>query len=154
MAYNKIILKGDPIKKEYTLAAASTVYPGMLCLVNSDGNANVHATAGGTAAAMFALEDENLGGEIGTAYTAANEGLFGMFRKGDEVYALLLEDESVDEGDYVESAGNGYLRKVDTDTSAGTIGVQSVVGRVLVALDLSASATATLAAKRLHIEIV
>ena len=140
MASNTITVKGDPIRYEYVCNAAIT--PGHLCEIMSTGNARVHATAGGAAEKLIALEDENQGGEIGTAYTASNIGLFGIFKPGDVAYMLLANGETAAIGSKLESYGDGTLRVVDTDTSAGTIEVGSIVGVALEAVDMSGSSAA------------
>ena len=139
MASNTITVKGDPIRYEYVCNAAIT--PGHLCEIMSTGNARVHATAGGAAEKLIALEDENQGGEIGTAYTASNIGLFGIFKPGDVAYMLLANGETAAIGSKLESYGDGTLRVVDTDTSAGTIEVGSIVGVALEAVDMSSSSS-------------
>ena len=137
MAFNTVTVKGDPIRKE--VVASGTPLPGMLLERTnaSTPTAKAHATAGGSANRHFALEDENQGGEITTAYTSGAQMLTAVFRPGDEVYALLADGESVAIADKVESNGDGYLRKVDADASAGDIGVQSIVGTCLEAADAS-----------------
>jgi len=150
MAYKKIAIVGTPNIQEFVANAAIT--PGHLCEIMSTGKARVHATAGGTADKLFALEDDNLGGEIATAYTAANVARFGYFNTGDQVYALLADGENVAIGDKLESYGDGTLRKVDTDASAGEIAVESIVGIALEAVNLSASAVT--AAARIRMTVI
>lgn len=150
MAYKTITIVGTPTKKEFDAGAAIT--PGHLLYLASDGDVEVHATAGGTAAPWFALEDDLQGKEIGDAYTAANRVQTGIFKPGDEVYALLADGENAAIGSYVESNGTGELRVVDTDASTGDIGVQSVVGVAMEAVNLTASAIS--AAARIRIMII
>lgn len=132
-----ITLLGDPIRKE--LVAVEIFSPGMLLDIDSNGKFKKHATAGGTAARMFALEDENQGNDIDDAYAAGNQALAGFFRGGNEVLALLANGETAVIGSKLESNGDGYLRVVDADVSTGDIGVQSVVGIALEAVDMSGS---------------
>ena len=140
MAIKTITVVGNPIIKE--LVAAGAITPGHLCYVDSDGKAAVHATAGGTAYPMFALEDDAQGREIDTAYAASNQVKLGVFKAGEEVYAKLGNGENASIGDYLESNGDGTLRVVDTDTSVGDIGVQSIVGVAMEAVDMSGSSGA------------
>ena len=139
MAYKTIKVKWmtPGLQKEATANAAIT--PGHLVEIMSTAKIRVHATAGGTAQRAFALEDFNKGGEIGTAYTAANKAQYGIFRPGDEVYAHLYNGETAVIGSKLESQGDGTLRVVDVDTSALTVNVQSVVGTALEAVDMSGS---------------
>ncbi len=141
MAYKTITILGTPIIKEYIANAAIT--PGHLCEVMSTGKARVHATAGGTAQTMFALEDENLGGEIGTAYTADNIARFGIFRPGDEVFGLLADGQTAIIGSFLESTNDGTLT-VYSEASGVVSGAEladhSIVGKALEAVDMSGSA--------------
>ena len=139
MASNTITVKGVPVRYEYVCNAAIT--PGHLCEMMSTGKVRVHATAGGSTEKLIALEDENQGGEIGTAYTAANLGLFAVFNPGDVAYMLLANGETAAIGSKLESYGDGTLRVVDTDTSAATIVVGSIVGVALEAVDMSSSSS-------------
>jgi hypothetical protein len=150
MAYHKIKILGNPILKEYKADAAIT--PGHLCEITSTG-CKVHATAGGTAAPIFALEDSLKGGEIGTAYTTANRCQIGIFPPGSEVNAILYDGETAVVGSELESQGDGTLRVVDADASVGDIGIQSVVGIALEAVDMSGSSGEDPSA-RIRIEIL
>lgn len=138
MAYKTIELVGDALHKE-RLAAAAGIYPGMLVEINSSDKLQVHSTAGGTAMALFVLEDENQGKEIGDVYTIANVCLAAAFGTGNEVLARLANGETAVIGSKLESNGDGYLRVVDADASVGDIGVQSVIGVALEAVDMSGS---------------
>lgn len=150
MAYKTITIVGSPTKKEFDAGAAIT--PGHLLYLASDGDVEAHATAGGTAAPWFALEDDLRGREIGTAYTADNRVQTGIFSPGDEVYALLADGEDAAIGSYVESKGTGELRVVDTDSGIAGVGIQSVVGVAMEAVNLTASAVT--AAARIRIMII
>ena len=138
MAYKTIAIVGTPNVQEFVANAAIT--PGHLCELMSTGKARVHATAGGTAERLFALEDDNLGGEIGTAYTSANVARFGYFRPGDQVFAILYDGETAVIGSKLESQGDGTLRVVDVDSAFSDIGINSIVGVALEAVDMSGSA--------------
>ena len=140
MAKKTIQLKGNGIRNE-ALANTSGILPGHLIELMSTGKIRVHATAGGSAPERaFAVEDELQGGEIDTAYSSGAIVQYNIFNRGDEVYAWLLNGESVVIGDKLESAGNGELRKVVADTSARTVAVQSIIGIALQAVDMSGSA--------------
>jgi len=152
MAFKTITIKGDPVIGERKAAAAIT--PGFLCELASTDKIQKHSTAGGSAYAMFALEDENQGKAIGDAYTTDNICLFGMFRPGDEVNALLADGEDASIGSKLESNGDGYLRVVDSDASVGDIGVQSIVCIALVALDMSGSSAADPASQRIRCMVI
>lgn len=140
MAYKTIAIVGTPNVQEFVANAAIT--PGHLCEIMSTNKARVHATAGGTAERLFALEDDNLGGEIGTAYTSDNVARFGYFRAGDQVFAILYDGETAVIGSKLESQGDGTLRVVDVDSAFSDIGINSIVGVALEAVDMSDSAGA------------
>jgi len=138
MAYNTIaVVETGLLRKEAVANAAIT--PGHLIERMSTGKVRVHATAGGTASPMFALEDSIQGNGITTAYEAADRVQVGIFNSGDEVYAHLYNGETAVIGSKLESQGDGTLRVVDADTSVGTVGVQSVIGTALEAVDMSGS---------------
>jgi len=137
MAYKTITLKGDPVRFERVAAAGIT--PGHLIELTSADAVQAHATAGGTAMTCFALEDENQGKGITDAYTVANVVLAAVFKPGDEVLGLLANGETAAIGTLLESYGDGTLRVVDVDASAGEIAVQSVVGVALEVVDMSGS---------------
>lgn len=137
MAYRTIKLMGDPVVKEYTAAAAIT--PGHLVEIDSNGKVKVHSTAGGSAQRRFALEDENQGKGITDAYSSSNICKTGVFREGDEVYTFLANGENAAIGSLLESYGDGTLKVVDADASAGAIAVQSIVGEACEAVDMSGS---------------
>jgi len=136
MATKTITVSGDPVRREYIAEGAVT--PGHLCELVSTGIKS-HATAGGRAAAIFALEDDLQGNEIGTAYTDNNQVQTGHFKPGDRVYALLANGENASVGSWLESAGDGTLRVVDADSSVGLVVTGSVIGFATEAVDMSGS---------------
>ena len=143
MKYNTIKLKNYlHIVEEYTAAAAIT--PGMLVELSSAGTVQKHSGAGTTALVMFATEDALQGKAIDESYAAGDKVQVWIPQRGDVVYALLADEESVVIGDFVESNGYGYLRKrvpeswESSDVQvANTIYDQSIVGQVLEAKDLT-----------------
>jgi len=157
MKYNTIKLKNYlHIREEYT--AKTAILPGMLVELNGTaGYVKKHSGAGKTALPMFAIEDALQGKTIDEAYAAEDKVQVWIPTRGDIVYALLADEESVVIGDFVESNGAGYLRKRVPESwesadaqAANTIYDQSIVGQVLEAKDLtslegsdSSAATAT-----------
>lgn len=129
----------------YTLEheAGGTIKPGHLIMLNSSNKVVVHATAGGTAAADFALENYLVGKGIDTAYASTDLVLHKIFGPGDQVNAIVAASASaIVIGDFLESAGDGTLRKVvaqnDTDgTGAPEIRTHKVIARALEAVDNS-----------------
>jgi len=147
-----IVLKGDPIRKEGV--AGGTIKPGQLITFNlNDGKLVVHGDVQSNAAAMFAVEQDFIGGGIDKEYAANDQVQYVICRPGDEVYGFLNANENVKRGDFLSSAGNGAMAKHDPleagDTEAGEIFVRAVVARANEDLDLSGDSTG-----RLKLEVV
>ena len=160
-----ITLLGDGVRKE--ALANGAIYPGQLVYRSSATQFTKHAVAGGNTPKMFAVEDDLQGNGIDTVYASGSQMLACVFKPGDEVNCLLSPGESVSIGDFVESAGDGYVRKHDatnlyesagSPTNAEILYTNGLVGIVLSALDLSQSSAIegadTLAKSRLRIEIL
>ena len=110
MAKNTVILKDYlKIREEYEAAAAIT--PGYLIEMTSAGKVQAHSSAGQNMIHMFAIEDELQGNGISDAYSSGDQVQCWFPLRGDQVYALLEDGESVTKGDFLESAGNGNLQK-------------------------------------------
>lgn len=115
-----IKLLGEPIQTENDKAAAA-ITPGMLVEQNGSSDLIPHGTATGYAQRNFALEREEGGRDIDTAYAVGDYVKVGAFAPGDHVNALIASGETVNEDQYVESNGDGTVQ-------AGTT---SRVGRAL-----------------------
>jgi len=140
MANHTITLKGEGVRFEAIANAAIT--PGHLVELMSTGKLRAHATAGGSAERAFAVEDDLKGNDIADDYAASNIAQYNIYKPGDVVYALLANGETAAIGSKLESNGDGTLRVVDADTSAGTIFVGSIVGVAMAAVDMSGSSAA------------
>ena len=142
---NTILLKADALSnqnlREERLANAEFL-PGHFVELMSTNKLRKHATAGGAITPAIAMEQSDAGGTIATAYTAGDTAYFAWLREGDEVYARLANGENVAIGDKGESAGDGTLRKVVADTSAGTIKPGAIICTFLEAVDMSDSSGA------------
>lgn len=152
MAFNTIAVKGEFVQKE--LAAAAAITPGFLVERTSAGTIQAHSSAGQNAAKSFALEDALQGDALDDAYATSDRVQFGVFQRGAEVNALLANGETVVIGDFVESNGDGYLRKHTAAASAGEEYVECIVGQAVEALDMSGSSAADPASQRFLIEVV
>ena len=128
MAYKTITILGDGLRKE--ALANGAVTPGHLLQLESTGKVASHASAGGNAARAFAVEDDLQGKEIGDDYATGEQVLYCIFRPGEEVYALIADGENISIGDYLESAGDGTLRKYVSGV---------VVAKAMEACDMSGS---------------
>lgn len=121
-APSTVLLKGAPVGCEAIAAGAIT--PGHLIKLNSDGEVVVHNSAGLFTPVYIARENEVIGNDIDDAYADNDTVLYWHCRPGDEVYALVpASAAAVVIGDFLESNGDGTLRKVAaylTDSSGGT----------------------------------
>jgi hypothetical protein len=147
---NTIVGKGYVNIRDEKVANAA-ITPGMLVERMSTDKVKAHATAGGPVNALFAIENENEGEDIDDDYAATD--IVKLWRPvpGEQVYAIV-DDTTQDDiviGDFLESAGDGRLRKITTNTSAGLNEFSnSIVGVALEAVDQAG------AGGRILIEIV
>src|SRR3990167_2201470 len=70
-AAHTIILRGDNFTRRED-NSNEAITPGMLLEFNANDKLQKHSTSGGDAAALFALEDDAIGGEVGTAYASGD----------------------------------------------------------------------------------
>lgn len=117
-------LRGEEgVRREAPANAGIT--PGHLLTLMSTNKIAFHATAGGKAAPMFAVENYLVGKDLNTAYVADDTVQYEVYSPGTEINALLAAHAAaIAIGDYLESAGDGTLRKclslTTTDSSAGS----------------------------------
>jgi hypothetical protein len=112
-----IVLKQVQIgRAQIEKQAVAELYPGHLLERTSADKVQKHSTAGGTCSLpMFAIEDENQGNGIDDAYAADARVVCWIPQRGDQVQAVLADGESVVIGDYLESNGDGTLKKYAAD---------------------------------------
>lgn len=146
-----IVLKGKGIRKEFAAAAAIT--PGHLLEMASATTVKVHATAGGNANHMFAVEDDLQGKTISNAYASAARVQCEVLERGAEVYALLADGQNVSAGDFLESAGDGTLQKHTADVSSDANTTNQIIAIALEAVDMSGSSGAD-PSGRIKVELV
>lgn len=148
MAKNTIRLKNFlNIINEETANAA--IRPGDLIELMSTDKVRKHANAGqNVVPVMFAIENVNIGGDIGDNYAANDKVQAWIPQRGDEVYAIVKDDTvAIVIGDPLESAGDGGLQKHVADVESfesadpGSITVypQNIVAIALEAVDVSGS---------------
>ena len=137
-AKNTVILKNySNIFEEYE-AEAATIYPGCLIELTSGNKVKVHATPGGNALPMFAIEDALQGKGIDENYAIGDKVRCWVPTRGDVVYGILADGQTIAKGDFVESNGAGYLQKHTPDEgSQNSIYQNSIIG---VSLDTESSA--------------
>jgi len=137
MAKNTVKVKSYLSIEEEKIAAAA-LSPGHLIERTSADKVQKHSTAGGPALPMFALEDDFQGRGVGDAYdtTTYSNCICWIPTRGDQVYARISStSEDLVIGDFVESAGDGTLRKYDIASSGGVIeGASVIVGRAVEAI--------------------
>jgi hypothetical protein len=110
---NTILLKGRGIRKEAVAGGAIT--PGHLLTLDAAGELIVHATAGGYAAPLFAVENDLEGKTIDDAYAADDFVQAEYMWQGFEVYALVpASAAAIVIGDLLESVGDGTLKILAT----------------------------------------
>jgi len=126
------VKKYSDIIEEYEAATAIT--PGMLLEFNSAGKVGVHSTASGLAERIFALEDELQGKGIDDDYAVEDRVQCWFAGRGDQVYAIVGDGQTIAVGDFLESLGDGTLQKAATPGA-------SVVGVALEAADTSGALT-------------
>lgn len=143
MALHKITLRGDPqVTEEYT--ADEAVLPGHLLELTATG-VKKQTDDAANVAAMFALERDELGSTIETAYASGDVVKVGHFKPGDRVYALLASGQNVARGAYLTSNTAGLLTAASV-----AAGIRRAIA--LEAKDLSGSAP--VAGTRIRVEIV
>jgi len=129
-------IQGEPAVKEKLTAAALT--PGHLVELTTSDTLQKHSTAAKTASKTFALTDTAVGGDIDTAYASGARARYGAFGSGQEVYALVAASAAaIVIDDSLESAGDGTLRKVVTDTATDDTQRNSIVAYAIEAVDNS-----------------
>jgi len=126
MSYNTIKIKKYSDVIEEIKATAAVINPGMLLELTSAGYVQAHVTAGGNVLPMFALEDELQGNGIDTAYAVSVPIQVWIPNRGDQVYGILADGETVSIGDFLESNGNGYLAVHTPDIAVGGSSKESV----------------------------
>jgi hypothetical protein len=146
MSYNTIkIKKYSDVIEEYE--AYEALSPGML-VEPRPGYETIrkHATEGGNAVPMFALEDELQGKDITDAYAAGDKVQVWIPGRGDVVYAQLEDEQEVAIGDFLESNGAGYLQKITnveiSSQAADIVYPLQIVGVALEKLELSSLSAA------------
>jgi len=149
MASNTILLKGDGLHGEGVANAAIT--PGDLIERMSTGKLRKHATAAANALPMFAIENEVIGDGIDDNYAANDNCLYIIPQRGSWVYArLAAAAAAIVIGDYLESAGDGTLRKAAVDAATDNTQRVSIVARALEAVDNSGGGSAV----RIKVEVI
>lgn len=145
MASKVIALRGEPTVDEQN-TASEAITPGMLIEINA-GQWRKHATAAGNSERAFALERDEMGKDIDTAYASGDRVKAGFFSKGQKVNALVATGVALVEGEtYLESAGNGLLRIAAVNAATSQAQREGIVG-------VSAETKTTAATERVKVRV-
>lgn len=130
MASHVIMLRGEPIVDEQN-TASEAITPGMLVEVNQPalGQVRKHATAAGNASPFFALERDEMGKTIDTAYAVGDRVKLCRAAPGDGINALVGAGQTLTGKEFLESAGDGTLRAVVTSAGTADTSRSSIVAR-------------------------
>lgn len=120
MAKNKILLKSYLSIMEELVATAAAITPGML-LERTTTAVKAHATGGGPAEKLFALEDGMQGKGIADNYAVSSRIFCWNPTPGDRVNAIFdaTSGGAAAIGNFLESAGDGSLRVYTPQASGG-----------------------------------
>ena len=133
---------GTFIHNERLSAAATAIVPGDLIEELAAGTVQEHSVAATNAQKLFALADLSVGGNIDDAYPVGSNVRYGAAHSGQEVYGrVAAAAPAIVIGDDLESAGDGTLRKVVTDTATDDTQRNSIVGSAIEAVDNSGGGT-------------
>jgi hypothetical protein len=157
-----IILKNrtDSVPFIKEAIANGVMTPGHLVEIDSNGKVKKHATAGGNARKLFAVEQNLINNtsaaDIDTASADGDQVPYVVAERGDEIYAWVeANGAAIVIGDALESAGDGTLQKhtpraVDEGGAATfTQYNDAIVGYAIEAKDNSANGSAV----RIKIEV-
>ena len=139
-AHNTILIKGDPMRMEFT-GADSSLYPGHLVKLGSGGTVTRQSNAGDFCAKIFAVEDDLQGKSKGDAYTTGYKVQCIACRPGDEINARIKSGESIAIGDYLTPHTDGTLKEcaAEVESSAYALEDNFPIAMALEALTDSAS---------------
>lgn len=137
---NRVHSKG-PFVQEEAKAGESGIYPGMLIKLNSSGEVIKHTTEGGNLGdeTLIAMEDALQGKNADQVYTDGEIVTYMIANVGSVVNMLIEDEQDIDIGDKIMSAGNGKLKET-TDLESGET-LAKVVGVATEANDLTGSNT-------------
>jgi predicted RecA/RadA family phage recombinase len=120
-----IIAMGEGERVEYE--AASAISPGDLVIVNSAGKVLRHATAATKPGHLYAIENEIFGKGTDVDYAAADRVLCEACKSGMQVNVTIAASAlAIAIGDFLESAGDGTLRRVALAATAMAVAEEAV----------------------------
>lgn len=112
MAKRKIVLlaRSGFVLQTEDAAAAAAITPGMLVTLNGSGLYIPHGTAAAVCARDFAMERDEMGKDMDTAYAIGDKVKVAHLCQGERVNSLIATGQNITVGAFLESAGNGTLR--------------------------------------------
>lgn len=124
----RIEAKGLYSRKLEFIIGEAGVKPGMLCKMNSSGQAIKHSTSGGALGDenLVALEDALQGSKnVDTVYTSGQRGFFIIALPGDELNVLIADEEDVNVGDKIMAGGSGTFKVNSGGTKVVAVAVEA-----------------------------
>ena len=119
---------------------ATTFKPGHLIARNSSGNL-IPQTATGPVPIRIAVEQTWVGGTRDDAYAVNSQALYQDLRAGDVFFGrIAAAGAAIAYGDYLESAGDGTIRKATVGGSQATVTIGSGNGALTVTSRLPGNA--------------
>lgn len=113
MGLNTVLVKGFDTMVREDYAAQAAITPGHLIERTSTGTVQKHSTAGGKALVMFAGDNKLVGKDLTVDFAASDNVPCFIPMRGAKVNALVAAAAAaIVVGDFLESAGDGTLRKV------------------------------------------
>ncbi len=138
--YNTIKIKKYADVIEEMTSTAVAIKPGALLEITSANLVQAHSNAGENVLPMFAIEDELQGNGIDDSYAVSSQVQVWIPGRGDMVYGMLADGESVVPGDFLESAGDGTVKKHVADSGLVVEYPNAIIGVSVDTLDMSGSA--------------
>lgn len=124
------------------MVAVGVITPGMFLEETSAGLVQAHSGAGANLIQMVATEDEMQGKSISDDYAVGYPVQVWIPGRGDQVFAILEDGETIVIGDFLESAGNGKVQKHVDDLAAADNKTNQIIGVAIEAVDMSDSSGA------------
>jgi hypothetical protein len=147
----RVVVIGHNVGQYKEAECAEAITPGHLVTLNASDKLIKHATAGPVAAAganippivRVAVENDIFGKGIDDAWASGDQGLYQVLDSGCEFMALVAAAApAIAKHDYLESAGNGTVRK--------TTVIANAFARATVAVDNSGGGSPV----RLRVEVL
>lgn len=92
--------------------ASVAIMPAMLVELDGSGGVKPHAVADVAAVPRFARENQIVGGTIDDQYAIGDTTVYDTFPTGSKVQCIIADGQTITEGDWMCSAGDGTLKKV------------------------------------------